>query len=44
MQDASKPIWFKKEKGVEEININVSNRDIEIDTGDLDFKNIRFWL
>ena len=37
MQDASKPIWFKKE----EVNINVSNRDIKIDTGDLDFKNIK---
>jgi hypothetical protein len=37
MQDASKPIWFKKE----EINTNVSNEDIKIDTGDLDFKKMR---
>ena len=41
MQDASKPIWFKKEKGEEEININVSNEDVKIDTGDLDFKKIK---
>jgi hypothetical protein len=39
MQDASKPIWFKKEKGVEEIN--VSNEDVKIDTGNLDFKKMR---
>ena len=37
MQDASKPIWFKKE----EINTNVSNEDVKIDTGDLDFKKMR---
>ena len=37
MQDASKPIWFKK--GVEEIN--VSNGDIKIDTGNIDFKNVK---
>ena len=41
MQDASKPIWFKKEKGEEEININVSNEDVKIDTGNLDFKKMR---
>jgi hypothetical protein len=37
MQDASKPIWFKKE----EVNTNISNGDIKIDTGDLDFKKMR---
>ena len=38
MQDASKPIWFKKE---EEVNTNISNEDIKIDSGDLDFKKMR---
>ena len=37
MQDASKPIWFKKE----EVNTNINNEDIKIDTGDLDFKKMR---
>jgi hypothetical protein len=37
MQDASKPIWFKKE--VDEIN--VSNEDVKIDTGNIDFKNVK---
>jgi hypothetical protein len=37
MQDASKPIWFKKE--VDEIN--VSNGDVKIDTGNIDFKNVK---
>jgi hypothetical protein len=37
MQDASKPIWFKKE----EIDTNISNEDVKIDTGDLDFKKMR---
>jgi hypothetical protein len=37
MQDASKPIWFKKE----EVNTNINNEDIKIDTDDLDFKKMR---
>ena len=37
MQDASKPIWFKKE----EVNTNINNESIKIDTGDFDFKKIR---
>ena len=37
MQDASKPIWFKKE----EVNTNISNEDVKIDIGDLDFKKMR---
>ena len=37
MQDASKPIWFKKE----EVNTNINNKDVKIDTGDLDFKKMR---
>jgi hypothetical protein len=37
MQDPSKPIWFKKE----EVNNNISNEDIKIDSGDLDFKKIK---
>ena len=37
MQDASKPIWFKKE----EVNTNINNESIKIDTGDLDFKKMR---
>ena len=37
MQDASKPIWFKKE----EVNTNINNGDVKIDTGNLDFKKMR---
>jgi len=37
MQDASKPIWFKKE----EVNTNINNESIKIDSGDLDFKKIK---
>jgi hypothetical protein len=37
MQDASKPIWFKKE----EVNTNINNESIKIDTGNIDFKNVK---
>jgi hypothetical protein len=37
MQDASKPIWFKKE----EVNNNINNESIKIDTGNIDFKNVK---
>jgi hypothetical protein len=31
MQDASKPIWFNQpEKKEEELNINLSNKDVNI--------------